>query len=321
MSGYLQGRGIHVDRHLSNVAINYRPQGFVADRIFPIVGVDKQTNMIKTYNQADLFRQESTLRSPGTSANKIDTAVSSISYVCQNYALKADVTIEDRANADAAFLRDLEEGRVMRVQDALSLDWDVRVANQVTSSSNVGTATNVGSAWTDLTNSDPLGDIWAKMDEVEDATGYRPNRVMFSGDAWRYAARNATIIDKVRMTGVSGGGMNATVQDMASLLQVEEINVGFGYYNAAEEGQPIDLQRTWGDHVLVYYAPDRSSVELPSFGYTFRWTAPGLPNMTVERLPYNPFEKVDEVEIGYYQDELVTAKPLGALVMHTTSSQ
>lgn len=321
MSGYLQGRGIHVDRHLSQFAINYRPQGFVGDRVFPVVNVDKQTNMIKTYNQADLFRQERTLRSPGTEANKIDVAVNSTSYVCLNYALKADVTIEDRANADAAFIRDLEEGRAMRVADALMLDWDVRIANQVTSSSNVGTSTNVASAWTDLANSDPLGDVWAVIDQIEDATGYRPNRAIFSGDAWRYFSRNNTVIDKVRMTGVNGGGMNASIQDAASLLQLEEVNVGWAYYNTADEGQALNLTRIWGDDVLVYYAPTRPSVELPSFGYTLRWTQPGLPNMTVERLPYNPFQKVDELEIGYYQDELITAKPLGGLIKDCTQSQ
>lgn len=321
MSGYLQGRGIHVDRHLSNIALNFRPQGFVGDRIFPVVNVEKQTNMIKTYSQADLFRREQTLRSPGAEANKIDVSVNSDSYVCKNYALKADVTIEDRANADAAFIRDLEQGRVMRVSDALMLDWDIRIANQVTSSTNVGTATNVGSAWTDLTNSDPLGDVWAVMDQIEDATGYRPNRAVFSGDAWRYFARNNTVIDKVRSTGVSGGGMNATIQDAASLLQLEEVNVGWAYKNTNDEGQANSLSRVWGDHVLVYYAPSNASIELPSFGYTLRWTAPGLPNMTVERLPYNPFVKSDEIEIGYYQDEKILSKPLGGLVMHTSSSQ
>lgn len=320
MAGYLQGRAIHVDRHLSNVAINYRPTGFIADRVFPIVNVDKQTNMIKTYNQADLFRRESTLRSPGTEANIIDTQVNSIAYVCQNYALKADVTIEDRANADAAFVRDLEEGRVMRIQDALALDWEVRIASQVTNTSNVGTSSAVGSAWSDLTNSDPLSDIWAVMDQVEDATSYRPNRVVMSGEAWRYFARNDKVIDKARGTGVTGGGINATVQQAAALLEVEEINIGQSWYNTAEEGLAQSLSRTWGDHVLVYYAPSRPSVELPSFGYTLRWSASGLPNMTVERLPYNPFKKTDEVEMGYYQDELVTAQPLGALVTNVTSS-
>lgn len=321
MSGYLQKQNVHVDKHLSNVAINYRPTGFVGDRIFPIVPVRYSTDMIKTYNQADLFRQERTLRSPGAEANKIDVQVGSLSYVCKNYATATDITMEERVNSDPAFLRDLEQGRVMRMTDALNLDWDRRIAAQVTNASNVGTSSNVASAWTDYSNSTPLNDCWEVMDQIEDATGYRPNRAIFAGDAWRNFARNNTVIDKVRSTGISGGGMNATVQDAASLLQLEEVNVGFAYYNTAEEGQSQSLSRIWGDHVLLYYAPSRPSLELPSFGYTFRQVAAGLPNMQVERIPFDRKTGTDMLQMGYYQDELITAQPLGGLVMHTTSSQ
>ena len=318
--GYLQGRGIHVDKHLTNVAINYRPQGFIGADIFPTVPVAKQTDMIKTYNQGDLFRRENTLRSPAAEAHQISYQVSSTSYACQNYALKMPVTIEDRANADAAFIRDLEQGRTMRIMDALSVDWEVRIASQATNTSNVGTSAAVGSSWTDLSNSDPLGDTWAMIDNVENMTGYRPNRIVYGGEAFKYAARNANIIDKVNPSGNNGGGMSATTGQLAQLLQVDEVLVGNTFYNTAGEGQAATLARAWGDSVLVYYAPDRPSLDVPSFGYSLRWQAPGIPNMTVERHPFNPLTKVDEIEVGYYQDEVITASTLGALVTNVTSS-
>jgi len=317
---YLQGRGIHVDKHLTNVAINYRPSGFIGDQVFPIVPVGKQTDMIKTYNQADLFRVENTRRSPGARANKVSFQVGSTAYNCLNYAQAADVTIEDRANADATFIRDLEEGRTMFVTDKLSLDWENRIAAQATNTSNVGTSAAVGSAWTDLTNSDPLTDTLTMIDNIESSTGYKPNRVLFGGDAWRYFARNNTIIDKVNQTGVTGGGQFASQDQAASLLQVEKVLVGNAYRNTAEEGIGQTLSRMWGDHVLIYFAPDRPSIELPSFGYTLRWNAAGLANMTVERHPFDTHTKTDEIEVGYYQDELITASALGALVTNVTSS-
>ena len=46
MSGYLQGRAVHIDHHLSNVAINYRPAGFIADRIFPVVDMDRTSHWV-----------------------------------------------------------------------------------------------------------------------------------------------------------------------------------------------------------------------------------------------------------------------------------
>lgn len=319
MSGYMQGRALHIDHHLSNMAINYRPQGFIADRIFPTVQVPKQSDTYVVFEQGDLFRRENTRRSRGGEANKIHSRVSSASFYCENYALKADVTLEDRANADPIFVQHFEEGRVMRVQDALFLDWELRLAGQVTNPANVGSSTAVGSAWTDYAASDPLGDLWTAVDNVEVATGYRPNRVLFSGTAWRNFRRNAKVIDKAANPNVNAGGLYPSATQVEDLLEMN-VMVGNAWHNTAEEGLGLNLSQVWGDHVLVYYAPEQPSMETPSFGYGFRWNAAGLPNMQVERHPFDSRRHAAEVEIGYYQDEVVTAKPLGFLISNVTSS-
>jgi hypothetical protein len=319
MSEYPQGRTIHIDHHLSNAAINYRPAGFIADRILPVVTVPKQSDTYVIFEQADLFRRENTRRSRGGEANKIQSRVSSAGFYCRNYALKADVTLEDRANADPIFVQQFEEGRVMRVQDALFLDWEVRAAALVTNPSNVGSYAAVGSAWTDHANADPLGDVWTAIDNVELATGYRPNRILFSGTAWRHFRRNAKVIDKATNPNVSGGGLYPSAAQIEALLEMQVL-VGNAWHNTAGEALPLQLEQVWQDHALVYYGPERPSLETPSFGYNFRWAARGLPNMQVERHPYDSRRHCSEVEIGYYQDEVITAKPLGFLVSNVTSS-
>ncbi|MDH4247409.1 MAG: hypothetical protein OEW39_06305 [Deltaproteobacteria bacterium] len=319
MSGYQQGRAVHIDHHLSNMAINYRPAGFIADRIFPVVQVPKQSDSYVVFEQSDLFRRENTLRSRGGEANKIDSRVSSASFFCRNYALKADVTLEDRANADPVFIQQFEEGRVMRVQDALFLDWEVRVAEQLTNPANVGSSAAVGSAWVDHANANPLGDLWTGIDNVERATGYRPNHVLFSGTSWRHFRRNIQVIDKAVGPGISGGGLYPSARQVEDLLEMKVL-VGNAWHNGAGEALPLNLQQVWKDHVVVFYAPERPSMETPSFGYYFRWAAPGLPNLQVERHPYDSRRHCSEVEMGYYQDEVVTAKPLGFLIRNVTSS-
>ena len=319
MSEYLQGRAAHIDHHLSNVAINYRPAGFIAGDIFPVVPVPKQSDTYVIFEQADLFRRENTKRSRGGEANKIHSRVSSASFFCRNYALKADVTLEDRANADPVFIQQFEEGRVRRVQDALFLDWEIRVAAQITDAANVGSSSAVASAWSDYSNADPLGDLWTAIDNVEVATGYRPNRALFSGTAWRNFRRNAAVIDKATNPHVSGGGQYPSVRQIEDLLELKVL-VGNAWNNSAQEGQAINLAQIWNDHVVVYYAPQQPSIEAPSFGYNFRWSAPGLPNMQVERHPYDSRRHCTEVEIGYYQDEVITSAALGFLISAVTSS-
>lgn len=317
--GYMQGRGIYVDRHLSNIALNYRAMGFIGDRIFPVVNVDKQTGMIKTYNQGDIFRIVDDRRSPGTEARKVDWQVGSESYICGNYALKADVTIEDRVNRDPIFIADQEEGRVGFVTDKLQLNWEYRVAQKCTSTANVSTLALVSSAWTDYANSKPLNDLWSLIDKQRDLTGYRPNRAVFSEPAFRAFARNNAVIDKVNKTGVTGAGDEITESQAATLLRMDQILVAGAMYNSAAEGIAQQLVDIWGNYVLLYYAPLSPSVEIPSYGYSLRWTAPGLANWTVERHPYNSLKKCDEVEVGYYQDEKVLAKPLATLIGSTVA--
>jgi len=317
----IQKNQLHIDKHLSNVAINFRTEKFFADEIYPVVSVTKQTDLFKVYSQADLWRIEDTVRAPGDEANQVTSSIGSDSYVAKNYALKAKVTVEDRANADPGFVRDLEKGRVMFVMDKMLLDMNRRVALQATTITNVGTGTAVASSWADdNTNSDPRADILSVIDTIEDATGYRCNRAVFGGDSWRHFKRNSNVIDKTKSTALTGAALDINVSQAADLLELEKVTVARGYFNSADEGQDFVNQRIWPDSVLVYYTPGMPSLELPSFAYAFRWVVPGVPNMQVERLPYNPNKKIDELEIGYYQDEKITSSALGGLILRTNSS-
>lgn len=320
MANIAQQRAVHVDRHLTNVALDYTPRGFIADQIFPVVGVPNETGSYVIFDQADMFRQEDTKRSRLADANTIAYSVSSAGYVCKNYALRDGLSLEDQLNSDDAYMLKREEGMVRRLTTKLMLDWDVRVANQVTSTSNVGTSSAVTSAWTDYTNSDPLGDLWTMIDNIYDATGYRPNKAVFGESAWRNFSRNAEVIGKVNQAGFSGGALPATQVQAAQLLELDSILVGRGYQNTAAEGQPLSLSQIWGDNVLIYFAPDVAAIDDPSFAYSFRWNVPGLPNMAVERLPYNAYQKANYIEAGYYQDEKITGSSLGGLITAVTSS-
>ena len=322
MADYLQGRTTHVDKHLSNVAINYRPPRGIWDKIFPIIPVAKQSDMLLTFTQGDLFRIPSTLRARGTEAQKVGWQVSSDTYYCENYALKYAQFDEDAANQDDIFasLND-DEARVMKLKDFLGQDAELRIANQVTSTSNVGSSVAVASSWTSPTVARPVDDLFTAIRNVEGATGYRPNRVLFSSLAWDHWSANNQVVDKVFGTGVTGGGMRATAELTKQLLQMDEVLIGGAFQNTAEEGIAQTLSRIWADHVLVYYAPATPSRFEPSFGYEFRWQVPGIPNFNVLRLPHDDKLHLSEVEVGYYQDERITASALGFLVTNVTSSQ
>lgn len=312
------GRDVHVDMPLSQVAQNYKPDGFIADMVFPIVPVGKQSDRIIVFSRAEALRLEDDKRAPTTEANKIQRTVSSDTYFADNYALKDAVALEDLTNADPAYTQLLYNERAEYVVSKLWLNWERRITNIVTSGSNVGSFAAVASGWTDLTNSDPLGDVNTGIDNVFDSTGKRPNNVDFGEQAWRNFRRNTNVRNLIN--GVNNGGGFVSREQVANLLEVDRVLVGASFVNTAEEGQDEVLTTMWGDTVLIHHTPAQPSRDVPSLGYSFRWNTPGLPNMQAERHGMDPKKKAEEVEVGYYQDEKIVGKEYGFLLEAVNSS-
>lgn len=314
--GAATGRDLHIDNLLTQMAMGYRPEGFIADMIFPVVSVDKQSNLYPVFDRGDRTRIENTTRAPGTEARKVTEGIGSDSYFARNYALATPLVLEDKVNMDPALYAQLSNGRSTYLIDKLYLDWERRIALKVTSGSNVGSYSAVSSAWNGAGN--PIGNINTAIDNVHNSNGYRPNRIVFGLDAWKSFRRDSTVRNLI--FGTNNGGGYPNVQQVAQLLDVDMVHIGGAFYNTKEEGQTETLSRIWADNVLVYYAPSAPSLDRPSFGYNFRWSAPGIPELQVERHPYNSRTKSEDIEVGYYQDEKITGSTYGFLLTAVNSS-
>lgn len=309
---------LHIDAALSEVALGYRPEGFIADMIMPIVNVGKQSDLYTIWSRADRLRKHDTKRAPATEAKRIEESVSSSTYYANNYALKSSVPIEDFKNADPMYLDNLNTGKTELVMDALMIDWEVRVANQVTSGTNVGSYSAVASAWTGGSTADPIGDINTILDNVQYSTGKRPNRLTFGLKAWQVFRRHVNVRDLIM--GTNNGGGFASLMQVKDLFEVEDVQIGGAFENLAGEGLTENLSVIWDDHVLAHYTPMSPAKDRPSFAYAFRWNQPGLPNFQVERHPYDTKIKAQDIEVGYYQDEVITGPEYAYLLTNVTSS-
>lgn len=320
--GLSTGRDLHVDNFLSEVAINFRPEGFIADMIAPIVPVAKETNFYPVFNRGEAFAIEDTARSRLTEAKRVTRSVSTAAYACKNYALAYDVPIEDRANMDAALQFELDAGAARYLETKLFLDWDRRVTSMIGSASNVSTGFLTGSSWTAGANpGDPISMIWRAQEQVQAQTATKPNRIVFGWQAWNFFRRNPNARNFV--LGLNNGGGAVTRQQTAAAFEVDQILVAGAFYNTANEAQAAALtSNPLKDSVLVYYAPPAPSRETPSFMYSFRWTSPELGTpLAVIRHPYDTRRKVDGIEMQYYQDEKITGSEYGALIVGVGSAQ
>jgi hypothetical protein len=317
LMGAATGRDLHIDQVLSQMAVGYRPEGFIADMVFPTVSVNKQSDLYMVFSRGDRTRPEDDTRAPGVRAKRVTEDVGSGLYYAKNYALASPALLEDKANADPAHIAGILNGKATFILDKLLINWERRIALQVTSGSNVGSSSAVASGWTG-TGASPLTNLNTAIDNVYDANGVRPNRIVMGLDAWRSFRRNSDV--RGLIFGTNNGGGYPNVQQAAQLLDVDQILIGGGFYNAAQEGQAESLAKIWADNVLVYYAPPAPTKEKPSFGYNFRWAAAGLPNMQVERHPYDSQTKSEDVEVGYYQDEKIVGASYGFLLKSVNSS-
>lgn len=318
--GLSTGRGLHVDQNLTQMAINYRPTGMIADQIFPVITVDKQTNQFPVFNQAEAFAIESTIRAKNTRAQMVTRSVSSDNYYCENYALAHSMPIEDWANMDAAYAFELQVGAGQYLLDKLWLDWDRRVLSKVGSATNVSTGFLPASSWTGA-NGDPISQIFQVIEQVQATTAYRPNKLIYGWRAYNFMRRNQQVRNFV--LGLNNGGGTINRAQIAQVFEVEQVLVANAFYNTAGEGRPLALGNTFpSDAVLAYYCPPNPSKVVPSFAYTFRWQTPELPApLSVERHPYDSREKSQAIEVGFYQDEKITSAALGALLLGVGSSQ
>lgn len=312
---------VHVDQPLTNFALNYRPEGFIAERVLTKVDVPKQSDLFATFLQADIFRIDDDRRAPGTEANKTAVQVGSLKFYCKNYALKTEVTAEERANADPIFQFYLEQGRIALTMDKLLLSQDQRVSSLVFNTSNIGSNAAVASSWSDAItgHSDPMGDFWKASDQVFLATGYRPNVAVFGINPYNAFRRHQDVVTKATNPNYLGGGNYPDTQKVAQLLELDEVLVGAAQANTAQQGLNMTLSRIWGNSVLLLYRPPGARVDAPSLGALMRWAGAPVPPFAARRFPFDERKGVDEIQIDYYQDEILVNSAFGFLLTSCSS--
>lgn len=321
MSGQSTGRDLHVDIPLSQVAIKYRPEGFIADQLAPSVGVNKQSDSYYVWNIADAHRVIDDYRAPGQKARSMTRSVSSDTFFCKNHALSHPLPYEDIINADAA---EVFTGRSIvaeSILDQLYLNKEYRLAMQCTSGSNVGSYTTVASAWNG-SGSDPIADIDTAIDNIMGVTGVRPNSIVFGWNTWKSLKRHADIIDGVYGDGAAqrGGARVPGMDGIKSLFGLERALIGGTYYNSADENQSASLSALWNDVCLLYYAPMTPRKDKPSFMYSFDWDKVKGFNRQAQVFD-KPDRGAEKVQVGFYEDNKITASALGFLITGCNSSQ
>lgn len=266
----------HIDRAMTNISVAYLQDAsnFVADKVFPIVPVKRQSDVFYTYDKGDFMRDEAALRGAASESAGGDYGVeASTPYYCRKHAFHKDVTPEERANYDQPLDADIDATdfvsqkmlirREMAFTDAFFKAgvWGTEVAGGETAGE--GTA-----VYWNLPTSTPIQDVTNAAVAMAGTTGHKPNVLLLSPAAFNALKNHDDILDRIRYT--QKGIVTADL--LATLFEVDKVLVGWGVVNSAAKGSAADVDFIMGKHALLCYANPRPALKKPSAGYIFAWT-------------------------------------------------
>ena len=309
---------LHIDTPLTNLVIGFEPKGFIVDQIFPEVPVGKQSDKFYKWEKGDFFRIADTLRAPKTKGRRVEFNVSSDSYFASNYALVHEESFEAMANADTVLSS--REKRVRALKSLIMLDWENRVAAQISSGSNVGSFTTLSGTgqWSDHANSDPFNDVEIGKEAIRATTGMEPNLIIIPKQVMATGLKHhPDMVDRVKYTGTNNNPGLVTANALAQVFDVERVLVPTAIKNTGSEGLADSFTNVWPNNVILAYVtdgPDPDGQD-PSLGYTFRWADSILGVPFAAEIWNDPDGgNFENRRVQTYQDEKLTATELGYVI-------
>ena len=265
----------HIDKALTNISVQYMQDttGFIADKVFPSVPVQKQSDRYFKYLKEDWFRDDAQERAMGTESAGGDYEIDNTpTYFCKKYAFHKDVYEEDRANSDNPLTPDQDATEF--VVGKILLNKENNWANSYfkagiwgqdqTGGANTAVHPASGDAtadvvqWDDYTNSDPVKDIDNMATTMQGITGKRPNTLVIGRHVYDALRQHPDILDRIKytQTGI------ITSQLIAELFDVDRLLVANAIQNTAKKGQNASMDFILGKHMLLCYTEARPRLKL-----------------------------------------------------------
>ena len=265
---------VHVSRELSDWAFAYIPENMIADEVFPIIPMDKQSDYYYIWTKDFWFRDHVKVRGPSAGYPQGGLELSSTTYFCINKGLAFPIADEVVENQDEVI--DIEDAGAEWLGSQFGLHREIALAAAIMDNSAWTTETTLsgGSQWSDFANSDPIGDVDTGIQTIEKLTGKTPNRLTISAEGWDKLKNHPDLLDRYKHTEVG----ILTPELVAKVLGIEKILVGRGAKNTAAEAATFAGAYIWPKNALLTYLTATPGKRIANAGYTFVWKrATGFP--------------------------------------------
>jgi hypothetical protein len=315
------GSDIRISRPLTNVSVAFlQEQTYAADRLFPIVPVQRQGDLYWKYDRGDWFQALAEKRAPGTESVGGGWNVTTDTYYAHVYAVHQDLDDQTLANADEQFTLEADAARWVTQQLALKREQEfvsTYMSYNVWGDGSGSGDEDVAGAW-NTTTTDIIGAIRSKAVDIEAATGFRPNTLAIDPPTMETFMKNDDIIDRIKYT--QRGYVTADL--IAGLLDIERVVVVNSVKAASAGSDTLEYSTGTKGKALLAYSPRRPGLRTPAAGYTFAWTGllgAGALGIRTKRFRMEELESV-RVEGEMAFDMKVVAPELGYLWVDTQTT-
>lgn len=270
---------VHVNRPLTNISVAFtqKASAFIADRAFPNIPVQKQSDRYFVIKRDEFNRDDMQMRAPATeSSGGTYTIDNTPSYFADVWAHHKDIPDQIRSNADDPLNPDREATEFLTTR-ALVRREVLWAANFFTTSKWTGDQTGVAAApganqflqWNDA-NSDPIIDLRKGQRAVHASTGFRPNKLVLARDVWDTLADHPDLVARINQ-GQTTGVAKVMLETLANLLELDEVLVMDAVKTTSAEGQTLTTAFIGSKAALLLYVPPNPGIMTPAAGYTFSW--------------------------------------------------
>jgi len=314
---------VHVDQPLTNLTLAYAQsqENFIADKVFPTVGVSKQSDKYYIYDRANMNRTGDVEKlAPRTEVNRIGMTLSTSSYFADVYGLGMDFDEQTLANEDAAL--DIRAAGAETLAMRLMIHREEQFATNFFSTGVWGTDNTLSgtSQWSDYTNSTPIQDVTAARRAVQLASGgFKPNTMVVGKEVRDKLINHPDIL--ARLNGGATVTNTALITDakLAEIFEVENFYVMEAVKNSSVEGVAESNAFIGGKNALLAHTPSTAGLMSPAAGLTFAWNnLEGVNNLgiTVESFSDDALKRqqiAEMIQVKMSYDMKVVGADLGYL--------
>ena len=321
---------VHIDQPLTNLTLAYvqEQSNFIADKVFPTVGVQRQSDKYYIYDRDNMNRTGDVKKlAPRTEVERIGMSISNDSYFADVFGLGMDFDEQTLANEDA--MLDIRAAGAQTLVNRLLIHreeqfaatffasgvWDNEIDGVVSGSYSAGT--NVVQ-WSDYDNSTPITDVTTARRTMQLASGgFKPNTMVVGKETRDILVNHPDIL--ARLNGGATVSNTAMITDakLAEIFEVENFYVMEAVKNTSVEGVAESNAFIGCKFAMLTHTPSSAGLMTPAAGLTFAWNnIPGANNLgvTVESFSDDALRRqqvAEHIQVKMAYDMKVVGADLG----------